>query len=68
MQAIYDTGIGDIDAYKGDCKGQFKEVKKVQNRRNPRAVITLANRLRTDGIIQEASGDITAPNMVEGTL
>ena len=68
MQAIYDTGIGDIDAYKGDGKGQVKEVKKVQNRRNPRAVITLANRLRTDGIIQEASGDITAPNMVEGTL
>lgn len=68
MQAIYDTGIGDIDAYKGDGKGQVKEVKKVQNRRNPRAVITLANRLRTDGIIQESSGDITAPNMVEGTL
>ena len=68
MQAIYDTVIGDIDAYKGDGKGQVKEVKKVQNRRNPRAVITLANRLRTDGIIQEASGDITAPNMVEGTL
>lgn len=68
MQAIYDTGIGDIDAYKGDGKGQVKEVKKVQNRRNPRAVITLANRLRTDGIIQEASGDITAPNMVEGIL
>ena len=68
MQAIYDTGIGDIDAYKGDCKGLVKEVKKVQNRRNPRAVITLANRLRTDGIIQEAFGDITAPNMVEGTL
>ena len=68
MQAIYDTGISGIDAYKGDGKGQVKEVKKVQNRRNPRAVITLANRLRTDGIIQEPSGDITAPNMVEGTL
>ena len=68
MQAIYDTGIGDIDAYKGDGKGQVKEVKKVQNRRNPRAIITLANRLRTDGIIQEASNDISAPNMVDGRL
>lgn len=68
MQAIYDTGIGDINAYKGDDEGQVKEVKKVQNRRNPQTVITLANRLRTDGIIQEASSDISAPNMVNGTL
>ncbi len=68
MQAIYDNGIGDIDKYKGDGEGQVKEVKKVQNRRNPRTVITLANRLRTDGIIQESSSDISAPNMVDGIL
>lgn len=66
MQAIYDDGIGNIDLYKGDSDGQVKEVKKVQNRRNPIAVITLANRLRTDGIIQEPSNDISAPNMVDG--
>lgn len=66
MQAIYDNGIGNIDLYKGDNDGQVKEVKKVQNRRNPKAVITLANRLRTDGIIQEPSQDISAPNMIDG--
>lgn len=66
MQAIYDDGIGNIDLYKGDSDGQVKEVKKVQNRRNPKTVITLANRLRTDGIIQEPSNDISAPNMVDG--
>lgn len=66
MQAIYDDGIGNIDLYKGDSDGQVKEVKKVQNRRNPKTVITLANRLRTDGIIQEPSNDISAPNMVGG--
>lgn len=66
MQAIYDDGIGNIDLYKGDSDGQVKEVKKVQNRRNPKTVITLANRLRTDGIIQKLSNDISAPNMVDG--
>lgn len=66
MQAIYDDGIGNIDLYKGDSDGQVKEVKKVQNRRNPKTVITLANRLRTDGIIQEPSNDISAPNMIDG--
>lgn len=66
MQAIYDDGIGNIDLYKGDSDGQVKGVKKVQNRRNPKTVITLANRLRTDGIIQEPSNDISAPNMVDG--
>lgn len=66
MQAIYDDGIGNIDLYKEDSDGQVKEVKKVQNRRNPKTVITLANRLRTDGIIQEPSNDISAPNMVDG--
>lgn len=66
MQAIYDDGIGNIDLYKGDSDGQVKEVKKVQNRRNPKTVITLANRLRTDGIIQEPSNDIYAPNMIDG--
>lgn len=66
MQAIYDDGIGNIDLYKGDSDGQVKEVKKVQNRRNPKTVITLANRLRTDGILQEPSNDISAPNMIDG--
>ena len=66
MQAIYDDGVGNIDSYKGDGPGQVKEVKKVQNRRNPQKIISLANRLRIDGIVQEASEDQFAPNMVDG--
>jgi DNA helicase-2/ATP-dependent DNA helicase PcrA len=44
------------------------EVKKVQNRRNPQLVIDLANKIRTDGLMQEPSEDINAPNMnADGT-
>lgn len=68
MQSIYDDGIGNIDAYKGDEIEKVKEVKKVQNRRNPQRVINLANRLRTDGIVQAPSNDISAPNMVDGKV
>ncbi len=64
MQSIYDDGIGNINDYKGDEEGKVKEVKKDQNRRSPQKVITLANRLRTDGIIQVPSTDGSAPNMV----
>ncbi|MFU2509276.1 MAG: UvrD-helicase domain-containing protein [Pseudoalteromonas prydzensis] len=39
------------------------EVKKVQNRRNPQLVIDLANKIRTDGLMQEPSEDNKAPNM-----
>jgi DNA helicase-2/ATP-dependent DNA helicase PcrA len=65
MQSIYDDGIGNIDEYKGDEEGKVKEVKKTQNRRSPKKIITLANRLRTDGIIQVPSTDSSAPNMVD---
>lgn len=68
MQSIYDDGIGNIDNYKGNEIGKVKEVKKAQNRRSPQKVITLANRLRTDGIIQVPSDDISAPNMVDGKV
>lgn len=61
MQSIYDDGIGNLDNYLKN--GLVKEVKKIQNRRNPKLVIELANRLRTDGIEQEPSKDMTAPNM-----
>lgn len=66
MQSIYDDGIGNINEYKGDEEGKVKEVKKTQNRRSPQKVITLANRLRTDGITQVPSTDSSAPNMVDG--
>lgn len=67
MQSIYDDGIGNLDEYKVP-KGKVYEVKKEQNRRNPRLVIELANKIRTDGLVQKPSEDITAPNMVDGNV
>jgi len=64
MQSIYDDTIGNLDDY----MDKVKEIKKEQNRRNPRTVIELANRLRTDGIIQVPSIDKNAPNMFNGIL
>lgn len=63
MQSIYDQSIGNLDAYTGEAVGEVKEIKKEQNRRNPKKIIDLANRLRTDGIIQTPSDDKSAPNM-----
>ena len=56
MQAIYDTGIGDIERYihrEDNPEGIVYEVQKPMNRRCPRSVITLVNKLRTDGLVQE---------------
>jgi DNA helicase-2/ATP-dependent DNA helicase PcrA len=66
MQAIYDEGVGDIAAYV--ASGKVLEIKKAQNRRNPKSVFDLANRLRNDGIIQVPSSDPTAPNMENGSV
>lgn len=69
MQSIYDGSIGNLDDYKGSDEGQVKEVKKEQNRRNPRLVIDLANNLRNDGLMQYPSNDKAAPNMnVDGNV
>lgn len=68
MQSIYDGSIGNLDSYKGDGDGQVLEVKKEQNRRNPRVVIELANKIRTDGITQYPSHDPFAPNMKDGIV
>src|SRR5699024_10927182 len=46
----------------------ISEVTKSQNRRNPQLVIELANKLRTDGIIQKPSEDNNAPNMIDGEV
>jgi len=67
MQSIYDDGVGNLDEYKAP-KGKVYEVKKEQNRRNPRLVIELANKIRTDGLVQRPSEDVTAPNMVDGQV
>lgn len=68
MQSIYDDGIGNLDAYKGNENEKVKEIPKRQNRRNPQNIIILANRLRTDGILQEPSKDKNAPNMIDGEV
>jgi DNA helicase-2/ATP-dependent DNA helicase PcrA len=65
MQCIYDNTVGNLDAYKGEEDDRVREVKKQQNRRNPKLVIDLANRLRTDGLIQTESEDLNAPNIDE---
>lgn len=68
MQSIYEDGIGNLDDYKGDEAKKVIEIPKKQNRRNPKLIIDLANKLRTDGIIQEPSTDPKAPNMANGTI
>lgn len=62
MQSIYDNGVGDLNKY------NLKKIVKTQNRRNPRVVIEVANKFRDDGIIQEPSEDINAPNMESGSI
>ncbi len=66
MQSIYDDCIGDLKPYVS--ADLVKEIKKEQNRRNPRLVYELANKLRTDGLIQKHANDQNAPNMREGVV
>ncbi|WP_299176729.1 UvrD-helicase domain-containing protein [uncultured Chryseobacterium sp.] len=68
MQSIYEDGIGNLDDYKGDEAEKVNEIPKKQNRRNPKLIIDLANKLRTDGITQEPSTDPKAPNMINGVI
>ena len=60
MQAIYEKRVGDLNEYL--TAGSVHEVKLEQNRRNPQAVIDLANKLRTDNIVQHPSDQRDAPN------
>lgn len=62
MQSIYDDGIGNLNAYVEH--GNVKEVVKNQNRRNPKKIYNLANKLRTDTVKQKNSSDLNAPNML----
>lgn len=66
MQSIYDDSIGDLQSYVS--ANVVHEVKKEQNRRNPRLVYELANKLRTDGIEQHHADDQGAPNMSDGVI
>lgn len=62
MQAIYDKGVGSIN------DENIIRINKVQNRRNPQSVITLANKFRDDGIEQIPSNDDEAKNMENGQI
>lgn len=62
MQAIYDSGVGNIDFY------GLEKIQKNLNRRNPQKVINLANKFRSDGLVQIPSGDVDAPNMNNGNV
>jgi DNA helicase-2/ATP-dependent DNA helicase PcrA len=66
MQSIYDGSIGSIQDYVD--RQIVSEVRKEQNRRNPRLVYELANELRFDGLRQHASNDPTAPNMIDSVV
>jgi len=66
MQSIYDDSIGNLNSY--IVSNDVVEVKKEQNRRNPRLVYELANKIRIDGIVQVASTDENAPNMLDGVV
>lgn len=57
MQAIYDSGIGEI------IDDKLTYINKLQNRRNPESVISLANKIRNDDIEQTPSNDPEAPNI-----
>lgn len=65
MQSIYDRGVGSLLPFvKRDA---LKQVHIEENRRNSRAVLDFANRLRFD-FKQIPSNDADAPNMVGGQL
>ncbi len=66
MQSIYEKTIGNLNDY--IASNDVSEIKKEQNRRNPRLVYTLANKLRSDGIMQVPSTDDSAPNMQDGVV
>lgn len=63
MQSIYEKGVGNIDHYVIGEDAHVFEVKMEGNRRNPRLIIELANKLRTDRVQQHQSDDLNAPNM-----
>lgn len=66
MQSIYEDGVGEIESYINS--GDVTEIQKKQNRRNPKKVIEFANQLRRDGLKQEESSDLKAPNMLDGKI
>ena len=68
MQSIYDKRISRLDDYRGNEEDKVREVQKRENRRNPKLIYELANKLRTDGLVQVHSNDTAAPNMLNGRV
>ena len=66
MQAIHQSDVAYFQQYFHSANVQ--RVDKPDNRRNPQAVIDLANRIRMDGLKQTPSDDPEAPNMKEGKV
>lgn len=64
MQAIHQSDVSYFQDYFSSAG--VRRVDKPDNRRNPAAVIGLANRIRTDGLRQTPSDDPQAPNMNGG--
>jgi DNA helicase-2/ATP-dependent DNA helicase PcrA len=65
MQSIYD-GIEKIqinELTNIDSQRKLIEIKKILNRRNPRLIIDLANKLRDDGLEQKPLINTIAPNI-----
>lgn len=54
MQAIYDDGVGNLNRHI-EC-GVVQEIVKSDNYRCSRSVISLINKIRNDGIVQEPAG------------
>lgn len=65
MQSIYDSLDNKVFS---DVKFDIRYINIEENRRNPQAIIDLANKLRSDGLQQKHSDDETAPNMNEGKI
>ena len=66
MQAIHQNDVSYFQDY--FAHANVRRVDKPDNRRNPAAVIELANRIRTDGLVQRPSDDPEAPNMSGGKV
>ena len=62
MQSIYDDGVGDLKQY------SLTRIVKLQNRRNPKVIMEVANKFRDDDIRQAPSEDANAPNMKNGVV
>lgn len=67
MQSIYPDVVGDIKSFVD--ANDVKEVIKQDNRRNPLLVVELANKIRTDNVIQKPAADQNAPNhQIQGNI